>query len=205
MAPGRHFKGDPSFAFQETVLQYDAELNEFIALMIKNNVRSYLEIGSKFGGSLWRIGSALPLGSLIVSIDLPNGTGEWEFSQASLSNCVMYLNEKGQSAKAIFGDSTDHNVIRSAMKLAPFDMVYIDGDHRLDGLKKDWENYGPLGKMVAFHDIAWKNEPKDRGYVMDVPPFWNKLKRQHKHVEIKLDPTKRDNGIGVLWKTSPLS
>jgi hypothetical protein len=48
-------------------------------------VRSYLEIGAKFGGSLWRAAQALPKGSRIVAVDLPNGTKAWNAEQHSLS------------------------------------------------------------------------------------------------------------------------
>jgi len=200
MAPGRHFRGDPAKAFERVVLQYEAELTAFIDLMIKNSVRSYLEIGSKFGGSLWRIGSALGVGSRVVAVDLPDGTDEWDASHASLSACIDRLRERGCDASVILGDSTDADTIDAVKQLGPFDAIFIDGDHRLEGIQKDWANYGPLGKMVAFHDIAWRNGPKDRGYIIDAPIFWADVKHKYRNAEIKLDPTKRDNGIGVLWK-----
>lgn len=200
MAPGRHFRGDPAAAFKSVVLQQEAELAALIDLMTENSVRSYLEIGAKFGGSLWRIGSALGKGARIVAVDMPQGTSEWEASHASLSACIDWLRENGRDAHVIFGDSADKETIEAVAKLGPFDVVFIDGDHRLDGIKKDWANYGPLGKMVAFHDIAWRNEPKDRGYMIDAPEFWADVKRDYRHTEIRLDPTKRDNGIGVLWR-----
>lgn len=201
MAPGRHFRGDPATAFESVVLQYEAELAQFIDLMVKNSVRSYLEIGSKFGGSLWRIGSALGEGSRVVAVDLPEGNSDWSASHASLSSCIERLCDRGCDANAVFGNSADTKTVEAVKKLGPFDMVFIDGDHSLAGIKKDWANYGPLGKMVAFHDIAWRNEPRDRGYIIDAPGFWADVKRDYRNVEIKLDPTNRDNGIGVLWRS----
>jgi predicted O-methyltransferase YrrM len=203
MAPGRHFRGPAAAAFRSMVLQHEAELVAFVALLREHKVTSYLEIGAKFGGSLWRIGSALPLGSRVVAVDLPGGTEEWEFSKVSLTACVDQLKNAGRDVHLVLGDSTDATIVSAVRELGPFDAVLIDGDHRLCGIRKDWENYGPLARIVAFHDIAWRNEPKERGYQIDAPAFWNELKGGYEHVEIKADPTGRDNGIGVLWRHQP--
>jgi hypothetical protein len=56
----------------------------FAPLLVREGVTSYLEVGSKFGGSLWRAANALPKGSRIVSVDLPGGTKAWKESEASL-------------------------------------------------------------------------------------------------------------------------
>ena len=39
-------------------------------------------------------------------------------------------------------------------KRGPFDAILIDGDHSLAGVSKDWQLYGELAPLVAFHDIA---------------------------------------------------
>jgi predicted O-methyltransferase YrrM len=203
MAPGRHFRGPAATAFKSVVLQCEAELAAFVDLLVKNDVRSYLEIGAKFGGSLWRIGTALPLGARIVAVDLPDGTDEWELSNISLRACVYQLMDYGRDAHVLWGDSTDELIVRNVRHLGPFDAMLIDGDHQLGGIMKDWENYGPQARIVAFHDIAWKNEPQDRGYRIDAPAAWDQVKANYRHVEIRLDPTGRDNGIGVLWRQHP--
>jgi hypothetical protein len=38
------------------------------------------------------------------------------------------------------------------------------------------------------------------GVRIDVPEFWDVIKRDFRHKEIKLCPTGKNNGIGVLWK-----
>ena len=35
----------------------------------------------------------------------------------------------------------------------PYDLVFIDGDHSPAGVRADWQNYGPMARLVAFHDI----------------------------------------------------
>jgi predicted O-methyltransferase YrrM len=204
MAPGRHFKGPPETAFKSLLLQHEGELAAFIDLLRQHQVTRYLEIGAKFGGSLWRIGRALRVGSRIVAVDLPGGTAEWSLSEQSLNACVTALRDIGQDAHVMWGDSADEQTVRAVRALGPFDAVFIDGNHTLSGIRQDWANYGPLARrIVAFHDIAWRNEPQDRGYVIDAPAFWAELKPHFRHVEIRLDPTGRDNGIGVLWRPPP--
>src|SRR5262245_32726131 len=67
MRPSNNWK------YQEAPLQNDRELREFITLLSVERVKSYLEIGGKLGGSLWKIGCSLPEGSRIVCVDLPHG------------------------------------------------------------------------------------------------------------------------------------
>jgi hypothetical protein len=69
--------GDLGQMKYETEIAQDPARSKRSALLQREGVRSYLEIGSKFGGSLWRVANSLPPGSRIVSVDLPNGTKAW--------------------------------------------------------------------------------------------------------------------------------
>ena len=183
------------------LLQYPGELEQLTAIFRDNGVTSYLEIGCKFGGSLWFIGQSLPPGSLIVGIDLmqyPDFENRLRLAAGSLT---------GQNVKLFKGDSTNYNIVRDVAKLAPFDACMIDGNHTLPYVSKDWENYGPLCRLVAFHDINFHRSPEELSQMqqlqkgvlaIDVPKFWNEVKTGYRHTEIKLD--KQDNGIGVLWR-----
>lgn len=174
--------------------QYMEEFNQFLDLLKANNVKSYLEIGSKHGGALWLAANALPKGSLIVSVDLPWGKRETE---PVLKECWMELQKLGYEVHGILGDSTSPNIIHTVKNLGPFDACFIDANHTLPYVKQDWENYGPLCKMVAFHDIGWIEPPNFKKMKIDVPILWNKIKQDYPHSEFKSDH--RHNGIGVLW------
>ena len=179
------------------LLQYPGELEELIVIFTNEGVKSYLEIGCKFGGSLWQVGRSLPRGSTIVGVDLmlyPDIYTRLQDAAADLT---------GQKVHLIRGDSTNRNIVRDVEKLGPFDACLIDGNHTLPYVKKDWENYGPMCRLVAFHDINWSRSAIERGqmridYQIDVPQFWNGIKKDYRHIEIKKD--KQDNGIGVLWR-----
>ncbi|WLB14820.1 class I SAM-dependent methyltransferase (plasmid) [Bradyrhizobium elkanii] len=183
------------------MLQDEQEIAAFADLMKAEGVVSYLEIGSKFGGSLRRVGEVLPPGSVVVSVDLPKGTKAWAQSEPSLKSVMADLKAKWCDTHLIWGNSTDQSVIDQVNALGPFDCVFIDGDHRLPGLTRDWINYGPLGRMVAFHDISWRRAPDWVGTRIDVPEFWSVLKADYRHQEFKFCPTGKNNGIGVLWRS----
>lgn len=187
--------------FEKECLQDEKEIAEYCDLLRSEEVRLYLEIGSKFGGSLWRAAMALPVGSRIVAIDLPNGTKAWAESRASLVDCIAELCRRGYDARLIWGDSKAPDVIRKAALYGPYDCIMIDADHRLPGVTADWENYSGMSRgMVAFHDIAWRRAPEWEGVRIDVPQFWNSIKPNYRHKEIIHCPTGKNNGIGVLWK-----
>lgn len=182
-------------------LQVEEEFDAFCDILRRENVRSFLEIGSKFGGSLRRAAAALQNGSRIVSVDLPQGTKLWRDTQPALTQTVKWLNGIGHDAHLIWGNSTDPKIIAQVAGLGPFDAIFIDADHRMPGVTADWKNYGPMGRIVAFHDIGWKRAPTWQGVRIDVPEFWAKIKGEFRHEEFLMCPTGKNNGIGVLWRS----
>lgn len=182
-------------------VQDEQEISAFCDLVAREGVRSYLEIGTKWGGTFHRVMCALPKGSKGVTIDLPGGTKDWKATEHSLQLVHADLKKRGYETRAIWGNSTDANVIEQAAKVGPFDCILIDGDHRLPGVTSDFANYGPMTKMVAFHDIAWRRAPEwNEGLRIDVGEFWNAIKGDYRHEEFKFCPTGKNNGIGVLWR-----
>jgi cephalosporin hydroxylase len=189
--------------YERVALQYPSELAAFIRLLKQENINSYLEIGSKFGGSFWQIVRTLPKGSRAVAVDLPHGDTSFKESQPHLEHCVKRLrNDCGYDTHLFLGDSTDPEIIERVMLLGPFDACLIDANHTEPYVRADWGNYGQLARIVAFHDIGYRreNRPLSKKYPIHVPLVWAELKQQFRHVEIKMDPTRQDNGFGVLWR-----
>lgn len=188
--------------YERLPLQNHFELRKFVELLKSEKVGSYLEIGCKYGGSLWQVATILPKGARIVAVDLPHGDGALKESQSHLEECVKRLRKSmGFDAHLFLGDSTSKDIIAKVTELGQFDACLIDANHTEPYVRADWANYGPLAKIVAFHDIGWiAQERVNKKFSINVPEVWAELKPQFRHQEIKLDPTKRDNGFGVLWR-----
>ena len=55
----------------------------------------------------------------------------------------------------IVGDSHSAATLESAVEHAPYDFVFLDGDHRLPGVRHDFHDYRQLvrpGGIIALHD-----------------------------------------------------
>lgn len=185
--------------WESYVLQNKTELASFIRLLQSEGVKSYLEIGCKFGGSLWPIANALPKGSRVVAVELPHGDKSFKENLPHLQQCCALLKQRGYDVTLIVGDSTDAKVVEQVYALGPYDAVFIDANHTLDYVRADWANYGKIGKLIAFHDIGFfrAGGQKPGKKPIEVPIVWKELKQLHRHLEIRHDIN--DNGIGVLW------
>jgi Methyltransferase domain len=183
------------------LLQDPEEFISLCQLLRTENVRSYLEIGSFSGGSIELVATYLPKGSRIVVVDKP-----WNSTKAArLHGVLKRLKQEGYDTHLIAGDSTDPKVISAANKLGPYDAVFIDGDHRFSYVKNDWLNYGAMGRIIGFHDVARDLPQNQYGGPHEVASFWKSLKGDHVCAEFISDKTRArtDNkaayGIGVIW------
>jgi hypothetical protein len=191
--------------YKTRVLQSVTEHDAFLDIVKAEGVRSYLEIGSAWGGTLWRTANVLPIGSRVVSVDFNRDPAAIE----SLGQCVERLRLRGYDAHLVAADSRAVSTIERVRALGPFDCVFIDGDHSLEGVTADWKAYGPMAPIVAFHDIGWNESWQSQGSrpaaPIGVPDLWAGLKASHRHVEIQLRKKQNYYGIGVLWRNETAS
>jgi predicted O-methyltransferase YrrM len=115
----------------------------------------------------------------------------------------MLFKRGRQRIVPIRGDSHSEETLRRVLDILSgnkLDLLFIDGDHSYEGVKKDYETYSTLvrkGGVIAFHDIV----PGPQHLVGGVPRFWSKLKNSlpdSNSLEIVAEWNQGGYGIGVV-------
>jgi predicted O-methyltransferase YrrM len=155
--------------------------DEFLHLVEEaKGAKEVLEIGTFRGGTSFLFYKLLGANVTTVDLKIP-----------ILTRLVLSYKSNGK-IRLIQGDSHDEETLKKVSD-RKYDLLFIDGDHSYEGVKKDFEMYSPLvrkGGLVAFHDIL-----SEEG----VNRFWNEIKRaRYESQEIINNVRKKPLGIGVL-------
>ncbi len=182
-------------------MQVRSELLGLGELLAKLHPEQALEIGTAGGGTLLFLTRLASPRAKIVSMDLQDG-GHFGPSYAPRRKWFYEHFARGQQRiKLLLGDSHSAEMLEAVKAEFPsgaLDYLFIDGDHRYEGVKKDFEMYGPMvrkGGLIAFHDIVEGSSE----FVGGVPRFWREVRSQYRHAEFIHDPLQGGFGIGVLY------
>lgn len=182
-------------------LQHPDELDGLIEVFQREGVRSYLEIGARYGGSFERVMSALPAGSRGMAVDFPGGPFGDDGSSAILLAALKRLKATGRDVSVVFGPSSAAEVIERVAERAPYHAVVIDADHSYEAVQRDFLFYAPMARIVVLHDIAAPDDVRSRdGRAIDVPRFWQSLKQKYRHEEIVTEGSLM--GIGIIYRAN---
>jgi predicted O-methyltransferase YrrM len=181
-------------------MQVRSELAALGEILAELRPERALEIGTAHGGTLLFLTRLASPQATIVSVDLPGGKFGGGYSTRRQWFYQRFARRR-QRLHLLHGDSHSGEMlarVKAAFGGQPLDYLFIDGDHRYDGVKKDFELYSPLvrrGGIIAFHDIV--EHPPEIG--CEVSRFWNHIKSQYRHKEIIESRSQGWAGIGVLY------
>jgi predicted O-methyltransferase YrrM len=187
--------------------QIPSEISSLLRLLQAQPPRTVLEIGTAGGGTLFLLTRVAAPDALLVSVDLRRGPFGGGYP-AWRSRLYRSFAREGQRVELVRGDSHAEGTrkrIRSLLQGRTIDLLFVDGDHTYEGVRRDFADYAPLvhtGGLIAFHDIV-PGGPGKHGDPGGVPRFWSELKTSHPDAtELVEDWEWGSCGIGVV-RASP--
>lgn len=174
--------------------QYPIQIAPFLIWLKSVKIKSYLEIGARWGGNFIVISEVLKRKNSSIKLfacDLiPTSDILIEYQKYSLFSYLL-MDSKSDEFKSFIEKNS-------------VEMVYIDGDHSYNGCWSDYLLFkdNATTKYIVFHDI-------DNSSCPDIAKIWNEIKNdsQFKFIEFKNQYPKEDIpwqknylGIGVLIK-----
>ncbi len=181
--------------------QKAAEILWLLDLLVDLRPDVVLEIGTDRGGTLFLWTRAASPDALLITVDIRKMVGRLgRFSPFAL---VRKSFERRRQRIELVDDvdsQSDATVerIRRLLGARPVDFLFLDGDHRYEAVKRDFDLYVPLvrpGGIVALHDISPRTTKDTEG----TAAFWADLKQREATDEI-VDNGVPGYGIGVYRK-----
>ena len=182
-------------------LQIEKEITDLIVFLKNHNPTSCCEIGTATGGTNFLLSQAIPSVKKIIGVDL----------NMKNKHKLSYYNPKKVEQHFIRGYSQSIRTfekVNNCLNGRQLDVLFIDGDHRYNGVKKDFELYSSLmkkGGFIVFHDIIpdfmTKHGIKTNRFTGGVPHLWKELKNKYTTFEFVENYEQDGLGIGALeWK-----
>jgi predicted O-methyltransferase YrrM len=174
------------------------ELAALCRKLLTKPPRIVIEIGTAKGGTLYLWTRVCSSGALVISLDMPGEIGS--VGKPTLSVYRTFGQERGVRVSTLSVDSHSedaHRKLRELLSGEKADFLFIDGDHRLEGVRADflgYLQYMSAQGIIALHDIAVPISSE-----IEVARFWSELQdQQQRTTESLIAHTGKSPGIGVV-------
>jgi hypothetical protein len=125
--------------------QLPNQFSRYLVELSNHGIESYLEIGSRHGGTFVITVEYLDRFRPIrkaVAVDLARSRSLERYASDRDGIEVLQANTRSEAFKGFLREA------------GPFDLVLIDGDHTEHGCRSDFELVKDQARLIAFHDIA---------------------------------------------------
>lgn len=181
--------------------QVDDEFSRLADWASEVRPRVVVEIGTASGATLL-LWSRL-VEKRVVSIDLPGGIHGGGYAEQKSRLFREFVSDRPHVAMDLVRASSQAPEtkahVRKLLVGDAVDLLFIDGDHRLDGVTRDFELWRDLvrpGGHILFHDIL----PHTRLPSCQVDQLWQRLQREHPGHTMEIVAARDQGwaGIGIL-------
>ena len=125
--------------------QYPNQFSQYLCHIARHGIRSYLEIGSRWGGTFIVTVEYLekfhPL-ERAVAVDVVKTWSLTDYCATKRNARFLKMDTKSKKFKTWLQEE------------GPFDLVLIDGDHSEKGCRNDFEIVKGQGRVIVLHDIT---------------------------------------------------
>ena len=174
---------------------YGRAMQSYVLMMyefvLESKPKKILEIGVQNGQSTKTMLMALSKlgGGSLVSIDHKSRQSILDEEYSDLKKYWHFIK----------GDSHSPNTLQLAKDFLEdeelYDMLFIDGDHKMPGVKQDFDDYSELvkpGGIIMLHDIVNINE--------DVHELWSQITWEKFSIDWGKSATSLTPGFGLVRK-----
>lgn len=171
--------------------QYPIQFSKYLAYLSDRDVRSYVEIGCRFGGTFIIVVEFLRRFSDLhraCAMDITS-TGIMK-DYARVTSGVEYRIANSLEPEA-----------RSFLGSTQWDLAFVDGDHRYEGCWADFLSVRQRSKMIALHDIVSDACPGVQqvwGDIKKIVPSNRLFEATDQYREVKARTGSSYLGIGVV-------
>lgn len=176
--------------------QIETEISSALDFIAASAPKTVVEIGTLNGGTSLLFGRFLPTMETMVCIDLHVKNKEMLKLLATPKQQWTFFDMPS------YADDTVRRV-EKFLNGRLIDTLFIDGDHRYEGVKQDFLCYRHFvreGGTILFHDIM-ETSGNTSAWAGGVPQLWREVSPFYEHKEFVQSRSQEGFGIGALKYT----